>query len=183
MSKSLIRLATLGFLSIGLISAPLLMADFARAAGDPAPSESPPPAKGKKKTSENKPGIQDAAFVQGYRTAYKTIYDRSDYAGAIVQLKALGHDDSAAVANLIGYSYRKLGDYKVSQIWYERALKADPNHVKTWQYYGLWQVEQGNREQAQYHLNRIAALSGTDSEEYRSLSAALEKPPGSSLVY
>ena len=76
---------------------------------------------------------------------------------AIDQLKALGHDDIAAVANLIGYSYRKLGDYKVSQIWYERALKADPNHVKTWQYYGLWQLEQGNRDQAQYHLNRIAA--------------------------
>ena len=100
---------------------------------------------------------------------------------AIAQLKALGRDDSAAVANLIGYSYRKLGDYKVSQIWYERALKADPNHVKTWQYYGLWQVEQGNRDQAQYHLNRIAALAGTGSEEYRSLAAALEKPPGTGL--
>jgi len=25
------------------------------------------------------------------------------------------------VANLIGYSYRKLGDYKLSQVWYERA--------------------------------------------------------------
>ena len=95
----------------------------------------------------------------GYRAAYATIYDRNDYAAAITQLKALGRDDSAAVANLIGYSYRKLGDYKVAQIWYERALKADPNHVKTWQYYGLWQVEQGNRDQAQYHLNRIAALS------------------------
>ena len=99
------------------------------------------------------------------------------------QLKALGRDDTAAVANLIGYSYRKLGDYKVSQIWYERALKADPNHVKTWQYYGLWQVEQGNRDQAQYHLNRIAQLTGTTSEEYRSLAAALEKPPGTGLVY
>ena len=102
--------------------------------------------------------IDDPRFVEGYHAAYATIYDRHDYAAAIEQLKALGHDDSAAVANLIGYSYRKLGDYKVSQIWYERALKADPNHVKTWQYYGLWQLEQGNREQAQYHLNRIAAL-------------------------
>ena len=79
-------------------------------------------------------------------------------------MKALGRDDTAAVANLIGYSYRKLGDYKVSQIWYERALKADPNHVKTWQYYGLWQVEQGNRDQAQYHLNRIAQLTGTTAK-------------------
>ena len=73
-------------------------------------------------------------------------------------MKALGHDDRADVANLIGYSYRKLGDYKVSQVWYERALKADPDHVRTWQYYGLWQLEQGNRDQAQYHLNRIGAI-------------------------
>ena len=98
-------------------------------------------------------------------------------------MKALGHDDYAPVANLIGYSYRKLGDYKLSQVWYERALKADANHVKTWQYYGLWQVEQGNRDQAQYHLNRIAQLTGIGSEEYRSLAAALEKPPGTGLVY
>jgi len=98
-------------------------------------------------------------------------------------LKALGQDDRADVANLIGYSYRKLGDYKVSQIWYERALKADPNHVRTWQYYGLWQLEQGNREQAEYHLNRIAQICGTDCPEYRSLAAALEKPTGVSLVY
>jgi tetratricopeptide (TPR) repeat protein len=150
-----------------------------------APDNDPPPptdSKKKKKSSENMTRSY-AAFADAYRAAYATIYDRHDYASAIQQLKALGHDDSAAVANLIGYSYRKLGDYKVSQIWYERALKADPNHVKTWQYYGLWQVEQGNRDQAQYHLSRIAALAGTQSEEYRSLAAALEKAPGTGLVY
>jgi tetratricopeptide (TPR) repeat protein len=98
-------------------------------------------------------------------------------------LKALGRDDHPNVANLIGYSYRKLGDYKLSQVWYERALKADPNHVLTWQYYGLWQIEQGNRDQAQYHLSRIEAICGTGCEEYRSLAAALEKPPGTGLVY
>ena len=32
-------------------------------------------------------------------------------------------------------------------------------------------------------LNRIAQLTGTTSEEYRSLAAALEKPPGTGLVY
>jgi hypothetical protein len=31
--------------------------------------------------------------------------------------------------------------YQLSSRWYERALKADPNHVRTWQYYRLWQVE------------------------------------------
>ncbi|WP_376708496.1 tetratricopeptide repeat protein [Bradyrhizobium australafricanum] len=98
-------------------------------------------------------------------------------------MHALGRDDQPNVANLIGYSYRKLGDYKQSQVWYERALKADPNHVLTWNYYGLWQIEQGNRDQAQYHLQRIAEICGTECEEYRTLAAALEKPPGTNLVY
>jgi tetratricopeptide (TPR) repeat protein len=179
MNRFAIRLLTLAMFSVAL----LVAVPVAYAAPD---SDPPPPSSDKskkKKSSEVKPGIEDTAFASGYRAAYATIYDRNDYASAIGQLKALGRDDSAAVANLIGYSYRKLGDYKVAQIWYERALKADPNHVKTWQYYGLWQVEQGNRDQAQYHLNRIAALSGTGSEEYRSLAAAVEKPPGTGLVY
>jgi len=137
--------------------------------------------KGKKPSNQS--GIDDPAFAAGYRVAYDTIYERNDYAVAIEQLKSLGHDDHPNVANLIGYSYRKLGDYEQSQVWYRRALKADPNHVLTWQYYGLWQLEQGNREQAMYHLNRIAAICGTDCEEYKSLATALAKPTGTALVY
>jgi len=177
MSKFAIRFLTLAMFSMAVVAAPLVTKAYAAPDND-APPPSSTKSKAKKKSSEVSPSVEDAAFARGYRAAYATIYDRNDYAAAIGQLKALGHDDSAAVANLIGYSYRKLGDYKVSQIWYERALKADPNHVKTWQYYGLWQLEQGNRDAAQYHLNRIAALAGTDSEEYRSLAAALKKPPG-----
>jgi tetratricopeptide (TPR) repeat protein len=179
MSRTVLKWLSLAAFSMALVAAPVIKATA-------APDADPPPAsdsKKKKKSGELRPAPQDPVFVQGYRTAYAAIYDRADYAAAIEQLKALGHDDSAAVANLIGYSYRKLGDYKVSQLWYERALKADPTHVKTWQYYGLWQVEQGNRDQAQYHLGRIGALCGTSCEEYRSLAAALDQPPGSGLVY
>ena len=180
MTKLAIRLLTLAMLTLTLTAAPVVSVVYAAPDNDPPP---PPDKSKKKRSSEVRPGVQEAAFASGYRAAYAAIYDRHDYASAIEQLKALGRDDSAAVANLIGYSYRQLGDYKVSQIWYERALKADPNHVKTWQYYGLWQVEQGNRESAQYHLNKIEALAGTSSEEYRSLAAALEKPPGTGLAY
>ena len=177
--KKYAKLLTLGLFSIALATGPVVTSVYA------APDEPPPSDSGKKKKKSEvvSPGSEETAFVAGYRAAYAAIYERGEYASAIEQLKALHRDDSAAVANLIGYSYRKLGDYKVSQIWYERALKADPNHVKTWQYYGLWQVEQGNRDQAQYHLSRIAALAGASSEEYRSLAAALEKAPGTGLVY
>ena len=203
MIKLAIRLVTLATFLMALMAAPSVIPAFAAGGGggggggggEDVMNPSPPTVPERKaprstrathkakKAPDKQSAIDDPAFAQGYRAAHATIYDRNDYAAAIEQLKALGHDDHPNVANLIGYSYRKLGDYKLSQIWYERALKADPNHVLTWQYYGLWQIEQGNRDQAQYHLNRIAAICGTDCAEYRSLAAALEKPAGTGLVY
>jgi tetratricopeptide (TPR) repeat protein len=193
MIKLVTRCVTLATFLLALMAAPSwLTPAVAAGGGDPPSSSGPPPSypppsnakasKAKKKANKQS-SVDEPAFIQGYRAAYATIYDRNDYAAAIEQLKALGHDDRPNVANLIGYSYRKLGDYKLSQVWYERALKTDPSHVLTWQYYGLWQIEQGNREQAEYHLSRIAAICGTDCAEYRSLAEALEKPPGTGLVY
>ncbi len=189
----IIRFAALATFSMALVAAPSFTPAFAAGGGGGISGGGESPASdsgGKatrsqkaKKTGKQRSSIDDKAFAQGYRAAYATIYDRNDYAAAIEQLKALGHDDHPNVANLIGYSYRKLGDYRLSQVWYERALKADPNHVLTWQYYGLWQIEQGNRDQAQYHLSRIAAICGTDCAEYRSLAEALQNPPGTALVY
>ena len=181
MRHSAIRLFTLATIAMTLSAAPVLKA-YANGDNNPSPTASADAKKAKKKHDKHS-SINDGRFLAGYHAAYATVYDRNDYALAIDELKALGHDDNAAVANLIGYSYRKLGDYKLAQVWYERALKIDPDHVKTWQYYGLWQLEQGNRDQAEYHLSRIAALAGTDSAEYRSLAAALEKPAGTSLIY
>jgi len=178
MSKFSIRVLALA-ISTALIAAPIVSA---YASGSDEPSPPATSTKGKKKSNKSS-SIENPRFLAGYHSAYTTIYDRHDYAVAIDQLKALAQDDRADVANLIGYSYRKLGDYKLSQVWYERALKADPNHVRTWQYYGLWQLEQGNREQAEYHLTRIAEIAGSDSPEYRSLAAALAQPPGTGLVY
>jgi len=184
MRKSAIKFLMLGMVSMALVTAPVIKA-YASGDDNPSSPASSDSSKKVKKTKKNdkSSSLTDPRFEAGYHTAYATIYDRHDYAAAIDQLKALGHDENAAVANLIGYSYRKLGDYKVSQIWYERALQADPNHVKTWQYYGLWQLEQGNREQAEYHLNKIASLVGTNSPEYKSLAEALQQPPGTGLVY
>src|ERR1700682_6087836 len=185
MSNFVIKMSVLAAFSMALIAAPSLKPAFAAGGDTPSPpaSDSKATKEKKKKTSEKDSSIEDPAFLNGYRAAYSTIYEHGDYASAIEQLKALGHEDRADVANLIGYSYRKLGNYQVSQVWYERALQADPNHVRTWQYYGLWQIEQGTRDQAQYHLNRIGAICGTGCDEYRSLAAALESQPGTGLVY
>jgi tetratricopeptide (TPR) repeat protein len=181
MTKTAIRLLTLAMFAAATAAGPVI--NVAKAAGGDSPAPATDSSKDKKKKNDKSSSIDDQKFLDGYRTAYTTIYDRHDYTSAISQLKALGQDDRADVANLIGYSYRKLGDYKVSQVWYERALQADPNHVRTWQYYGLWQLEQGNRESAQYHLGRIKQICGTDCSEYKSLAMALDQPAGTGLVY
>jgi Tetratricopeptide repeat len=180
MNKFAIRVMALTMVSGAFVTAQLVSA---YASGSDTPSAPSSSSTKEKKKGDKSSSIEDPKFLAAYRTAYTTIYDHNDYTGAIDQLKALGREDVADVANLIGYSYRKLGNYQLSQVYYERALQDDPNHVRTWQYYGLWQLEQGNREQAEYHLNKIAMLVGTDSKEYRSLASALEQPPGTGLVY
>jgi tetratricopeptide (TPR) repeat protein len=199
MARLATRLVMLALFSAGVIAAAPTIPAFAAGGGGggggggpsddvmrPRATAPPPPAtrsNHRTKKAQKQSFLSDPAFVEGYRSAYSTIYDRNDYNSAIAQLRALGHDDYANVANLIGYSYRKLGNYELSQVWYERALKSDPNHVLTWNYYGLWQIERGNRDQAEFHLQRIAAICGTDCTEYRTLAEALEKPPGTVLVY
>jgi hypothetical protein len=111
MMKSAIKLATLALFSMALIASPPSIPAFAAGGGGDPPSDNPPPpdtrpAPRSSSKSRKKPAKQssadDADFRQGNRAAHATIYERSDYAAAIEQLKALGRDDNAGVANLIG---------------------------------------------------------------------------------
>lgn len=127
------------------------------------------------KTDQTKPADKksDLDFRNGYKLAYDAIYSRQDYAGAIAMLRSLGQDDHPDVANLIGFSSRKLGRTEDAKVWYEKALAADPNHSRTWQYYGLWHLERGDRVTAQQHLERIQLICGQGCEDYTSLRDAL----------
>ncbi len=115
MNTSTIKRIPLVLLVSAFFAGPAL--DMALAAGSDTPS---PPAssgdKSKDKKSDKKSSLDDPAFLKGYRTAYATIYENNDYAAAIPQLEALGQDDRADVANLIGYSYRKLGNYQLASV-------------------------------------------------------------------
>jgi tetratricopeptide (TPR) repeat protein len=152
------------------------------AAGDPEPRTSPEP-----KTSPPKPGIQKSGqkkkknqrsdqqqFIDGYRAARALVLD-GKYEEAIAAFKALGRDDSAEVANYIGYANRKLGNYELAKVWYDKALEIDPKHVRTWQYYGMWHVEQGNILKAADFLEKIRLIcGGTGCQEYQDLKGGME---------
>ncbi len=135
------------------------------------------PSEGKTRAPDKK---SDRIFLDGYRHAYDLIYKQQDYAAAITVLKSLGRDDHPDVANLIGFSSRKLGRTEDARIWYEAALAADPNHTRTWQYYGMWQLERGDRAKAEQYLSTIAAICGTGCDDYTSLKLALA---GEGLAY
>jgi tetratricopeptide (TPR) repeat protein len=114
-------------------------------------------------------------FLAGYHTAYALIYDKDDYVGGIATLRALGYDDNADVATLIGYASRKLGRYDDAKYWYDKALAADPNHVVTWSYYGMWHAEQGNLLKAKDDLEKVRAICGnTQCREYKALKDVID---------
>jgi tetratricopeptide (TPR) repeat protein len=145
-------------------------------------TDNPPPTDdgGKKKKKSNnvieqqEQKLAQEKFLHDYRAARQLIL-AGDYKGGIAAMHALGHDEHPDVANYIGYSYRKLGDYADSKIWYEKALAADPNHVRTWSYYGMWQMEQGNRLKALDDLQKVKLICGTTScEEYKELKAVID---------
>ena len=154
------------------------------AAGDPDPpgSRNPGPVtqpsgpKGTKDTSTKpkKKKTTEQEFRDGYRAAYALV-QAGDYKAAFEAFAALDADDTPDVANYMGYTARKLGDYDLSKYWYERALVNDPKHVRTWQYYGMWQVEQGNVLKAKDFLEKIEAICGNQScKEYQDLKGGIE---------
>jgi tetratricopeptide (TPR) repeat protein len=146
-------------------------------------TDSPPPAddsKKKKKKRDNsvieqqEQQLAQEKFLREYRAARQLILD-GQYEAGITAMHALGRDDHPDVANYIGYANRKMGNYDQSKIWYEAALKADPNHVRTWSYYGMWQMEQGNRLKALEDLHKVQLICGnTTCEEYRQLKDVID---------
>jgi tetratricopeptide (TPR) repeat protein len=167
-----------------LLSAATGTANIARAieTNSPAAPEQPatqPAQPGTHKAHAKKPKKPQKTgstedFFAGYHKAYALIYDKSDYAGGIAVLRTLGYDDNADVATLIGYASRKLGRYDDAKYWYDKALAADPNHVLTWSYYGMWQAEQGNVLKAKDDLEKVRTLCGnTDCPAYTALKAVI----------
>jgi len=146
-------------------------------------TDSPPPADDSKKKKKKKDNsvieqqeqqLAQEKFLREYRAARQLILD-GQYEAGITAMHALGRDDHPDVANYIGYANRKMGNYDQSKIWYEAALKADPNHVRTWSYYGMWHMEQGNRLKALDNLQKVQLICGnTSCEEYRQLKDVID---------
>ena len=125
-----------------------------------------------KKKKQNQGELQQ--LREKYQHARALILD-GQYETGIAAMHAIGDDDNPEIANYIGYASRKLGRYEDSKFWYEKALAADPQHVRTWSYYGMWHAEQGNKLMAQDFLQKVRLICGnTTCEEYVKLKGVIE---------
>ena len=125
----------------------------------------------KKKTDKSSSAKE---FLDRYHAAYAMIYDKEDYQGGITALRAIGYNDNADVATLLGYASRKLGRYGDAKYWYEKALASDPQHALTWSYYGMWHAEQGNLLKAKDDLEKVRLICGTTCKEYVALKEVID---------
>lgn len=108
----------------------------------------------------------------GFRTAVSAL-EREDWSAAIAALKKIiehrDWDDDAHT--LLGYAYRKLGNYDASLRSYRRALELNPNHRGALEYLGEAYLELGERDKAEKILQRLAAIckqqTPSESEDWR----------------
>jgi Flp pilus assembly protein TadD len=103
-----------------------------------------------------------------------------DYAGALVRLTKLADTvQHADVYNLMGFAYRKSGDYAKASTFYLKALDFEPDHKGALEYQGELFLETGQMAKAQANLARLVALCPQGCEEREDLAEAIAKvaPP------
>ena len=128
------RCIVLGALVVWSASAPAI------AVTSGGKSEQPPPA--------------DDAYASG-----KAAFEQEDWQGVIDHMtRAIEerpwHDDAH---NLMGFAYRKLGDYDKALEAYDRALELNPHHRGALEYLGEAYLELDRPELAKGMLERLAA--------------------------
>lgn len=78
--------------------------------------------------------------------------------------------------NLLGYAYRKSGNFDASFVQYDQALKLDPTNKHAHEYIGEAYLLTGNLPKAEQHLAELQRLcSPIPCEEYKELKRAVDE--------
>ena len=104
--------------------------------------------------------------------------DAKDYQAAVGHLTKAVQElpNDADAHNMLGYSYRKTGNFDKSMEHYQRALKIDVNHRSAHEYLGelyLDMNQMGNAEKQLAALKKTCPLLGR-CEEYDDLKKAID---------
>lgn len=105
-----------------------------------------------------------------------TLIEYEMYDEAIRYLKKAETEEpkNADVKNLIAYSYRKLGQYRLAYQYYQQALALDPKHKGAHEYLGELYVNIRRLDKAQEQLAVLQKLCTKACDEYKRLHKAIE---------
>ena len=109
--------------------------------------------------------------------AAKVAIDRRDWAQAIASLKKteLREPESADLQNLLGYSYRNLGQYPLAFKHYNEAIRLEPRHRGAHEYIGETYLLVGDVANARKHLAALKDICLLGCDELRDLEAAIKR--------
>jgi Flp pilus assembly protein TadD len=108
--------------------------------------------------------------------AAKAAIREKNWKGAIQSLhKAAAADGANAdVQNLLGYSYRHMGQFKEAFAHYKEALRLNPRHRGAHEYIGEAYLQTNDLAKAQEHLAALDRLCLFPCEEYKDLKKSVE---------
>lgn len=82
--------------------------------------------------------------------------------------------NNADINNLLGFSYRKLGQYSKANHYYQKALRIDPKHRGALEYLGELYLETNQLSKAKQQLARLDEVCLLRCAEYNKLKQAIE---------
>ena len=105
------------------------------------------------------------------------LLNAKNFKQALADLKVIDSEfkDNADVNNLLGYSSRKLKQYKPADTYYKKALKINPNHLGALEYQGELFVLTNKVSAAKKNLVKLEKLCGLKCGEYLDLKKAIGK--------
>lgn len=106
-----------------------------------------------------------------------TLLNANNFKQALSDLKVIDSEfpNNADVNNLLGYSSRKLKQYKPADTYYKKALKINPNHLGALEYQGELFVLTNKVSAAKKNLAKLEKLCGLKCGEYLDLKKAIGK--------
>jgi Flp pilus assembly protein TadD len=125
----------------------------------------------------------DPSLNEDFRNGSTLIeYEMYDEAIRYLKKAEIEEPKNADVKNLIAYSYRKLGQYRVAYQYYQQALTLDPKHKGAHEYLGELYVNIKRLDKAQQQLATLQKLCSTSCDEYKRLHKAIEEYKQSSAA-
>ena len=144
-------------------------------ADSPDRSDTPAPAPAAAAPAAAAPAAATTAGAPGSLERAEFEVNSGDFGTAVPLLTAIIQREprNADALNLMGYSLRKTGQYKLSLAYYKAALTIAPQNLGANEYLGELYVVMGETAKAKHQLAILTAACGADCVQTRDLTAAI----------